>query len=157
MKKDTRDRTVFNTPINPKMGEGRFQDALRRMRKRIAGGIKLGLDDSNVIGNKHTHCSWGMCSEDKEQWPDKDDHIFPDDFEERERIAPREMGKCPLDTRKKNLSWGCFYKCRAFHQKEHGKLTKAKILELFDNCIKKREKKHGYKTTEMDNEPWRQA
>lgn len=53
--------SVFGEPINPDMGEGRWQDALRRMRASITV-IPLELEDCNEIGSKSTHCSWGMCS-----------------------------------------------------------------------------------------------
>ena len=160
--KDNRNKVIgTEDPINPKMGEGRYQDALRRLRDRIAGGIELNLEDSTEIGNKYTYCSWGMCSEDKEQWPDKDDHTFPNDFERYGRMSRRDIPYCPLDTRKSRIKnsdriyWGCFYKCRAFHQHQYGKLTREKTLELFNNYIKFREEKYGRKTAEMDHEPWR--
>lgn len=163
---DDRRRTVFDTPINPDFGEGRWQDALRRMRARIAAGLEFVAWDSDAIGAKDTHCSWGMCSNDLEQWPDKDDHTFPDDFEERERVSPRSArGGCPLDKRtgtsREDGMWGCFYNCRVFNygeiDGEKRPEDRKRTLELYDRAIAERESAHGRKTTADDREPWREV
>jgi len=167
---DTRRRTIHgDEPINPDFGEGRWQDALRRMRERIAAGLELDAWDCTAIGNKDTHCSWGMCSNDIEQWPDKDDHAWPVQFEERQRVAPRTPpGGCPLDTRTgtpEESRWGCFYHCRVFryreigytgHRRSEDKNRGRKVaLQLYDDVIAAREAEYGKKTTADDDEPLR--
>lgn len=148
-----RDKTTYGSPINPRMGEGRFQDALRRMRKRISEGLPLEWEDSTDIGNKYTSCTWGMCSEQKEQWPDKDDHTWPDEFIKSGRIAPRSMKKgqhCPLNDRSKQKDGnGCFYSCKIFGSKNKD-LSRERALELYDLAISERTPK----TTADDNESW---
>jgi hypothetical protein len=154
-----RPRTLSGSPINPPFGEGRWQDALRRMRSRIGRTEFVAWDDT-AIGSKDTHCSWGMCSNDTEQWPDKDDHIFPDDFEARGRITPRyAVGGCPLDTRTgTDLEdvGGCFYACRVFERRDIGKKDRDEVIRLYDQVIAAREEKHGRLSAEDDDEPWRQ-
>lgn len=145
-------------PINPAMGEGRWQDALRRMRATIARGSKLSAEDSTTIGDKYTTCSWGMCSDSDAQWPDPDDHIWPHLFERDDRVAPRAApGGCPMDKRTgtdEESRWGCFYHCRVFG-KEIKKDDRKRALELYDETIATREAAHGRLVTEDDNEPWR--
>lgn len=158
---DTRRRTVTDTPINPDFGEGRWQDALRRMRERIASGMKLVAWDCGMIGSKDTHCSWGMCSNDVKQWPDSDDHVFPDDFEDRKRVSPRDApGGCPFDRRtgtEYEDRHGCFYTCRAFQGERITEYRQDKALLLYDECIAAREEAHGRQETAGDDEPWREG
>jgi len=155
---DNRRRTVMDTPINPPFGEGRWQDALRRMLGRIKEGLRFEAWDSDEVGAKDTHCSWGMCSNDIEQWPEADDHIFPDDFEERQRVVPRDApGGCPLDRRTgtdEEDRWGCFYHCRVFQGHIDEKFVGDVVL-LYNRIIEARENAHGRKTTSDDDEPWR--
>lgn len=161
---DNRDKTLSGTPLNPKFGEGRWQDALRRMRERIAGGLELVHWDDDTLGNKDTHCAWGMCSNDVEQWPDTDDHVFPDDFKGYRRVCPREAcGGCPLDertgTRSEDLLYGCFYHCQVFQKLQGAVITdeqRATVLQLYDKHIAARETQFGRLVTADDNEPWRE-
>jgi hypothetical protein len=152
---------VIDTPINPDFGEGRWQDALRRMRDRIEGGLKLKAWDCDVIGSKDTHCSWGMCSNDVEQWPDKDDHTFPDDFEERKRVSPRDApGGCPLDERTLTPDedpMSCFYTCLVFTRKRISKRDRDQALRRYNETIVTREMEHGKLSAEDDDEPWREV
>jgi hypothetical protein len=175
---DTRRRTVFDTPINPEMGEGRYQDTLRRIRGRIAAGLPLDLDDSNTIGDKHTHASWGLCTDDARSYPDVNDHVFPEQVKAG-RSSPRDPPKqatCPFDRgRFKPDSFdqghsGCFYRCMLFNPvkgqlpvgeppvvRGDGKRvgrppTKDEALKLYDGLIAQREAKFGVKTTKDDNE-----
>ena len=175
---DNRRRTTFDTPINPDMGEGRFQDALRRHRARIASGEALDLDDCNATGSKHTNATWGLCSDDAKGYPDINDHTFPqriaDDLkaEYRPLLGAREPPKgatCPMDRGPKpgkapewgEASTGCFYRCRLFRPVK-GTLppgervarppTKEEALKLYDDVIAARELKFGRKTTTDDGE-----
>ena len=149
-------------PINPDMGEGRWQDALRRMRARVEGGIVFTAVDSDVIGDKHTSASWGMCSEAPDQWPDPDDNIWPEE-RLRGRVASRHApGGCPMDLRtgtEQESRIGCFYTCRIFTAvrpaRVHGDSAGRRVtLALYDEVIAAREAKHGRRTKGDDNEPW---
>jgi hypothetical protein len=98
-------------------------------------GLELRAVDSDTIGDKYTHCSWGMCSEDLEQWPDVEDHLFPEEFPER--ISPKYLGpgqKCPMDRRTGGEGWGCFYSCRVF---QDGLKDRAVALKLYDEELEK--------------------
>lgn len=172
---DARSRTYDGEPINPDLGEGRYQDALRRFRKRIAEGLELDLDDCNITGGKHTHATWGLCDGGTpEAYPDLNDHTFP------ARVAsdlkhgyppllsprdPPEGATCPMDRGPKGGQpvghSGCFYRCRLF-QPVKGTLppgeriprrpTREEALRLYDQMIAAREEKYGRKTTKDDGE-----
>lgn len=111
----------------------RYVLALKRIRAIIAGGRRLVAEDSTDIGNKYTICSWGLCSNDKEAWPDAIDHQFPFDFTSRGRMSPLyRKDPCPLEQRRKGM--GCFYGCKGFTR-----LTRKEALELYDKEIAKHE------------------
>ena len=118
--------------------------SLKRMRDRIAAGLNLRYEDSNEVGNKYTTATWGQCSDEKEQWPDKEDHIWPDEFAEQGRVAPLYRDgangqKCPFDTHPTG-SDGCFYHCRIFKNRKFndGRLpTRKEALELYDKEIER--------------------
>lgn len=158
---DDRLMTYDGEPINPSMGEGRFQDALRRLRDRIAGGLPLVLDDDNATG---VHCSWGLCSLDAEQWPDDDDHVFPESHRKHLRVARRDLKDdtyCVHDGRpqKERSTWGCFFKCQMFHPWMNASTdrrpTREETIAALDAMIADREARLGRKITEDDHEPWR--
>lgn len=103
----------------------RYIAALRRIKGFIAGGRDLHFLDNTTLGSKSTVCTWGLCDDSAETWPDADDHKWPDDFRDHGRVAPRdqEAGQwCPLDRNlgdpeKRGLFesvCGCFYRCRVF-------------------------------------------
>lgn len=158
-------------PINPEMGEGRWQDALRRMRARIAEGNPFEADDCTAPGQKDTFCTWGMCSNEREQWPDKDDHIWPVLFEREGRVAPRrtpEDGTCPFDKRgeverqRSGYRYGCFFHCMIFKGREgvylqESPITREGALACFDEHIQDREGRKGALTAKNDSEPWRKG
>ena len=149
------------------MGEGRFQDTLRRFRQRIVDGIELIDDDSTFPGAKHTSCSWGLCEcLDESAYPDANDHTFPVDFLTRGRLTPRSVSedgkRCPMDRadRRRDVEngmvgrWGCFYRCRVFRPKPRGAKppTREEAIKLYDDLIAEREAKHGKRTTANDGE-----
>lgn len=117
--------------VNPldNMPWPRFILALKRMKERISSGLESKLEDSNDWGDKYTRATWGMCSEDKEQWPDAEDHIWPYDFQKHGRVAPlhnQYYQYCPFDRdRYKEVkehdypgsTSGCFYRCMLFRPK----------------------------------------
>lgn len=116
----------------------RFVAALKRQRERIASGLKLSKEDSDEPGNKFTTCTWGLCSDEKEAWPDAEDHLWPDQFESAGRVAPKYRGKghaCPMS--RGNRSDGCFYDCRIFQKRDGERVTKEVALALYDAAIAK--------------------
>ncbi len=120
-----------------RMSNARYRMALVRMRARIADGLPLTHDDSSTVGDKYTICSWGMCSNDPEQWPDAGDHTFPVDFMDDGRVsAERQCDQlCPLQvTHPKARAWGCFYECRVF-QPTCRTPTREVALKLYDERI----------------------
>lgn len=97
----------------------RYIAALKRQLARIEGGVTLKAVDDVTPGNKSTECTWGLCTDEKEAWPDAQDHLWPDQFTKRGRVAPlyrRKHQKCPLDRRElaSEDPNGCFYSCRVF-------------------------------------------
>ena len=169
---DGRYHTVFDTPINPRMGEGRFQDTLRRFRASIASGSELESEDSTFTGDKYTDSSWGLCScKNVADYPEVNDHTFPARIMEDMKsgygvlLSPREApkgAKCPMERepRPNDLN-GCFYRCRIFKPVK-GTLprgesvartpTREEALELYDAMIADREARFGKKTTADDGE-----
>lgn len=144
--------TVFGTLINPNMGEGRYQDALRRFRDKIEKGAPFDAEDSCAVGDKYTSCSWGLCScRNAADWPDANDHLFPEDFVQRGRISPRYRDRdraCPLGAATE--SQGCFYQCRVFQHRQPP--SREEVLKLYDELIQKREQEHGRRVTADDGE-----
>jgi hypothetical protein len=127
------------------MPNDRYIAALYRQRDRIFSGIDFVADDSDEIGNKYTHASWGLCSNDKEAWPDAQDHIWPDQFEQRGRVAPKyrkQHQQCPIKASGGNGS-GCFYKCQIFKSRAVTRNTRQKAIDLYDAQIARAEKMLG--------------
>ena len=93
----------------------RYLIALERLKKLIESGEPLVYWDCTAIGAKETHCSWGLGSSDAKMWPDPVDHLWPDEFLSRGRVAPlyrQEDQMCPFDRRTEGSPLGCFYRCR---------------------------------------------
>lgn len=132
--------------VNPlrQLPPARYLLALKRIRALIAAGEPLVTADSNEIGNKYTHCSWGLCTEDKVIWPDKEDHTWPEDFVSYGRVAPLstdECHSCPFDWRGPGKAGefrnGCFYTCKVFRaSKKHPLPNRDEALRLYDERIK---------------------
>lgn len=83
-------------------------------------GYPLRCEDSNTPGDKYNWCTWGLCSDKWEMWPEPEMHIWPDQFKERGRIAPlyRESHQlCPCDIRDVSTGNGCFWTCIVFRYK----------------------------------------
>jgi len=121
---------------------------LKRMREQIRDGLKLHYFDCAVIGAKETHCSWGMCSNNAEAWPEPEDHLWPDQFVTSGRVAPKRAkgGQfCPLDRRATNYTegrfscLGCFYHCLVFDM-ETPHPSREKAVRLYIEQIKRFEK-----------------
>jgi len=99
-----------------------YLGALQRLIAHIEDGHRLISLDSDSLGDKFTTCSWGLCSESKEIWPDPDMHMWPGDFVKHGRIAPlyrRSRHSCPFDARGDMIQSmnGCFYACGIFQPK----------------------------------------
>lgn len=126
---------------NIDMPQDRYVAALVRQRKRIVGGLKLQGEDSTTPGDKYTECTWGLCSRERAAWPDAQDHLWPDEFMKRGRVAPKYLQqhqKCPLDRRPTNDTDmnGCFYTCRFFSaKKKDQRLTREFVITLYDARI----------------------
>ena len=124
------------------MSDDRYLAALKRIRGLIADGERLVAEDSDVTGDKWTHCSWGLCSMDKKAWPAPEDHLWPDQFEKHGRVAPKyrnEPHKCPMDRRENAGGSGCFYDCRVFKRRKDPRVDRETALRLYDAEITKAE------------------
>jgi hypothetical protein len=125
------------------MSDKTYYESLLRLKERIENGLSLNYEDSTVIGDKYTVCTWGLCSDDKEQWPDPDMHLWPDQFTNDGRVAPKYRENhhlCPFDTRNPNddemsLINGCFYTCMIFQRKFKTKPNAEDVVGLFDKRI----------------------
>lgn len=110
--------------------------ALKRIKGLIETGTPLTAYDDNTPGNKSMGCSWGLCSESVEAWPDAQDHIWPHDFENKLRVAPLHSKRpCPLNAYV-DPHRGCFYTCRVFNPARGAQVpTKDEALALYDTAI----------------------
>lgn len=120
------------------MPNARYIAALYRQRDRIINGLPFDAIDSDAIGDKFTHASWGLCSRDAEAWPDAGDHLWPDQFSEDGRVAPKYRSQhqpCPMQ--RKSGGMGCFYSCRIFKGREITANTRSKAIDLYEQAIAK--------------------
>ncbi len=123
---------------NINLSDDRYLAFLKRMRDLIASGAELKYEDSEEIGNKYTHCSWGMCCGDKSGWPDPQDYLWPDQPDRVDIKYSTKRQCCPL-SRNQTESSGCFYSCMIF--KPNGeKPTREQAIKLYDDKIKEVEK-----------------
>lgn len=103
------------------LSKPRYVEALKRVKNLIVKGVTLHACDDTTPGDKSTTCSWGLCSEAKDAWPDAVDHLWPLEFLRHNRRAPKYLQDghiCPIDSRdpataKKDMN-GCFHTCRVF-------------------------------------------
>jgi hypothetical protein len=119
------------------LSNARYRAALLRIRSLIQGGAPLVTDDSDVTGDKHTHCTWGLCSESGDAWPDAEDHLWPDQFLEHGRIAPKYLRKhqvCPFQKAAPS-GFGCFYSCVIFGVKRGSQITREQALAAYDRTL----------------------
>lgn len=123
--------------------------ALKRIRDLVPSR-PLFAADCTASGAKSTECTWGLCSEEKEAWPDAEDHIWPLEFEKAGRVAPlyrKGEHRCPLDRRngEQSMTNGCFHTCRVFKPKKGDPaLTREFVIRLYNDVIK--EFDHGNET-----------
>lgn len=120
---------------------------LQRMVERLKAGLEFSYYNCDEIGAKENYCSWGKCSKDQEAWPDAEDHLWPDSFTERGRVAPkynRLKNFCPFDRRvgdrfsgKPKVAGfpdGCFYRCMIFNPKG-SRPTREEAILLYEAQI----------------------
>lgn len=131
-----------------KLPRARYIAVLTRVRNAIAKGRKLVAYDDETPGDKSTSCSWGLCHESAETWPDAQDHTFPKDFEKYKRISPLSApGKCPMDKRETLGGSGCFWTCRVFQAGKGKRPTREQAIALYDDVLAalQKTKKHDPK------------
>lgn len=144
----SRDNTPDDTVNRMYLPNERYLVALERLRARIAEGRPLIAEDLRAPGAKTTDVNWGLCSKDPTLWKDKEDHLWPDEFEDHGRVAVKyQEGEqfCPFDSRvlaKGEVDLGpngCFHRCRVFHpakfNEDRGLPTRKRALELYDEKI----------------------
>lgn len=111
----------------------RYLLALERIKAAIEAGREL------RAFSDEPSCSWGLCHESAETWPDAQDHIFPVDFERKGRMSqldPKRADKCPMDNRTKADLSGCFHYCAIFKAKRGAPpMTKEVALARYDAAI----------------------
>jgi len=115
----------------------RYVAALYRQRDRIIAGLPFEAEDSEQVGNKYTHAAWGLCSEDAGAWPDREDHLWPEQFDQG-RVAPKyrtEAQPCPMQ--RQGGATGCFYSCRIFKGREVTAKSRKKAIDLYEATIAK--------------------
>jgi hypothetical protein len=115
----------------------RYVAALERFKKFIEGGGELKYYDDTTTGSKNSECTWGLCDQSPEMWPEKKDHTWPHSFETEGRSAPLlppEGHGCPMDKREKKSRWGCFYHCRVF---QGPKPDRQEAIQLYQVSLEK--------------------
>ena len=101
---------------------------------------KLEATNCDARGMKSTECTWGLCSDQKQAWPDAQDHLWPDQFLKSGRVAPlyrEKTQKCPLDRRELSDPDpnGCFYTCMVFRRGNLPLPTREQVVELYAKRI----------------------
>jgi len=140
------DRTLYLT-------NEQYVALLERQRARIEDSVALEAEDSTTHGDKYTRCTWGLCSDELEVWPE-DTWLFPPFVarspNEQSTARPKYLGDqqfCPFD-RKDNRqaefgSGGCFYRCRIFTPKGEPKPDRQQALDLYQIRLKQAEGLEG--------------
>lgn len=121
-----------------------YRELLQRQLRRLQEGVEKTSVDSDMRGSKVTEFSWGLCSETLEVYPTEDLQLFPDDFRDHGRIAPKyrdhERQPCPLDIRsdkqRKEDRNGCYYTCAHFKGHRYkGHLTRETAIKRYEERI----------------------
>jgi hypothetical protein len=123
---------VTMTNRNLYLTDEQYWRAVERLRGIVASSTQLHAVDSNVIGDKYTSCTWGLCSDERVMWPTPDLHLWPDQFTKDGRIAPKyreDSQMCPMDKRSSPGHNGCFYTCRIFNGEQ---MSRGRALALID-------------------------
>ena len=126
--------------MSTRLSNDSYKKVLVRLRDRIANGLELNAKDSTDSGNKYTECTWGLCSDEKQTWPDAKEHLWPDLFLKDGRVAPRYRTTeqlCPMDTREPGgdefaMLQGCFYTCKVFSRGKNPLPTREQTIKFYD-------------------------
>lgn len=111
--------------------------------KKILETIKneqLWGEDSTAIGNKHTHCNWGVCTNSLKVYSKPEMHTFPQDFVDHGRSSPLSLKNISCPMRKGKNQNGCFYQCRVFQESQEVP-AKEEAIKLYEKTIQKLERK----------------
>lgn len=111
-------------------------DILKRLKTIVLQETCKAID-SNIPGDKYTHCNWGMCTNSPQVFHEPGMHTFPYDFINNGRVTSlTRFVRCPMDKRTDNSPHsGCFYHCRIFQgpkpdQNEALQLVQIRVKEL---------------------------
>jgi hypothetical protein len=107
---------------------------LKNLRQQILH-TGLVLDDSDVIGAKHTHCTWGMCTNSKKVWDRPEYHVWPHSFKTEDRIAPLNIViRCHFDRRQEGEHSGCYHECDIFSPTKE-RPSSEEVIAMIDRLI----------------------
>lgn len=132
------------TAENLYLSTEQYLSALKKLRDKIANGEELVDVDDDFPGNKDSWCSWGLCTNNPEVFPDPQSHLWPEEFAKQQRFAPKYRGPnqwCPLDSRirdgkphgeAESPGSGCFYRCMVFSPKGWTSQT-ARTIQTAEN------------------------
>lgn len=128
------------------LNDKQYYDALIRFQEYIKSGGELWKYDSTTIGDKNTECSWGLCCQSVNMWPEDtrvfDGRTLPGPIvgqEDRRIVQVKYLGDnhhCPFDRRlggNEPNTFGCFYHCRIFRPDRP--MTEERALELYQVAI----------------------
>lgn len=125
------------------MSDAQYLETLKRQLALIEEGMEGTSIDSDTRGDKETAFNWGLCSNRRESYPTEDLHLFPDDFNNHGRIAPKYYGRhqpCPLDMRtdkqrQEDLN-GCYWTCKHFKAHKYaGRVTREGTIRRYREQI----------------------
>ncbi|MFA5365777.1 MAG: hypothetical protein WC325_11410 [Candidatus Bathyarchaeia archaeon] len=123
-----------------------YLQALKNLRKHVEA-VKFSAEDCTDVGNKHTHCSWGLCCDDLNVFT-KEMMLFPKEYPKRHtpKYLQRSQ-KCPFDkAAHPDGGIGCFYRCRfhdKFNKRKPTEPNREEALKTIDELIKKVEESNG--------------
>jgi len=125
----------------------RYLKLLRRIRATIAGGLEHRAVNSDAQGDNYNNCTWGLCSDEAQHWPDAEDHLWPDLFTKHGRMSPKYLLPhqfCPLDKRftdpapeGQGVIQGCFWSCSVFRNRRATMLGRDEVLKRYDQAIER--------------------
>jgi hypothetical protein len=113
-------------------------DSMKRQLEAIKRGKPLDTENSDAMGDKHTECSWGMCTEGEDVFPKGQGlRMFDDERRPKYRASMFNTEyalECPL--REGINESGCFYQCRVF-QRNKKTPTREEAITLYEDRIAK--------------------
>jgi hypothetical protein len=126
-------------PEAASMGEltdDEWKAALKARREQVATAPYEAVD-SDTIGDKYTHASWGMCARDG--WPRglarPEGRPYAGDLRSQQNHH-----RCPMDGRRRpgllGWKWGCARACRVFRGEVTARHRK-RALALYDDVLRR--------------------